>query len=189
MQNIKLAVNASKNQEGIKAVNKRELPQAFVNKAREIIEKRDAIFAHYRENEEAIESNDSGSDTPGGQSIKILNDDVIIAKLAAATEYFTTIEDPSDEEKSILTEISSVATLLAAGDVITNPLQKVTEVLQRAEALKMAATGKVLEIDKNICSKQIADFVDKGPKTNLTMKDVEEATKKFLKKPSPELKQ
>lgn len=191
MQNIKLAVNASKNQEGIKAVNKRALPPAFIQHLKEMAQKCGTRSERLREIAAKIDSNNDngGSDTPGGQAIKILNDDVIIAKLAAATEYFATIEDPSDEEKSILTELTSVATLLTAGDVIADPLQQVREILKKAEALKMAATGKGFDIDESVYAKQISTFADNGQNSKLTFKDAAEATKKFLKKPSTELKQ
>lgn len=191
MQNIKLAINASKNQEGIKAENKSALPPAFIRHLQEMAKNRAAISGGLRGVVEMIDSNNDngGSDTPGGQAIKILNDDVIIAKLAAATEYFATIEDPSDEEKSILTELTSVATLLTAGDVIADPLQQVREILKKAEAIKMATTGKGFDIDESVYTKQISTFADNGQNSKLTFKDAAEATKKFLKKPSTELKQ
>lgn len=190
MQKIKLAVNTSENKEGANVANKRELPQAFLRKIKEIAEKRADISKGLREIVKDIESNNNdGSDTPGGQALKMLNDDVIIAKLAAATEYFATIEDPSDEEKSILTELTSVATLLTAGDVIADPLQQVREVIKKAEALKMATTGKGFDIDESVYTKQISTFADNGQNSKLTFKDAAEAAKKFLKKPSTELKQ
>lgn len=191
MQKIKLAVNASKNKEGIKAANKCALPPAFIRHLQEMAKNRAAISGGLRGVVEVIESNNDngGSDTPGGQALKMLNDDVIIAKLAAATEYFATIEDPSDEEKSILTELTSVATLLTAGDVIADPLQQVREILKKAEAIKMATTGKGFDIDESVYTKQISTFADNGQNSKLTFKDAAEATKKFLKKPSTELKQ
>jgi len=189
MQRIKLADQTSKNQEAINVTNKRELPQAFLRKIKEMAEKRGKLSERLRNSVEVIESNDdSGSDTPGGQAIKMLNDDVLTAKLAAAIEYFATIEDPSDDEKSILTELTSVATLLAAGDVIADPLQKVKEVIQRAEALKMAATGKHFDIDQSVFKKQIEGFAFNSQGSSLTFKDAAEAAKKYMKKSSPELK-
>lgn len=190
MQRIKLADQTSKNQEAINVTNKRQLPQAFLRKIKEMAEKRAAISERLRKNLEVIESNnnDSGSDTPGGQAIKMLNDDVLTAKLAAAIEYYATIEDPSDDEQSILTELTSVATLLAAGDVIVDPLQNVKEVIQRAEALKMAATGKDFDIDQSVFKKQIDGFASNAQGSNLTFRDAAEAAKKYMKKSSPELK-
>lgn len=191
MQKIKLADHVSKNQEGIKVSNKRDLPPAYIRQLKEMADKRAKTSECLRKIAEMIESNknknNSGSDTPGGQALKILSDDVIIAKLAAVAEYFGTIEDLSDEEKSILTELTSVTTLLTSGDVISDPLQQVREVIKKAEVLKIAATGKGFDIDQSIYIKQISIFADNGQKSNLTFKDAAEAAKKFMKKPSNKL--
>lgn len=186
MQKIKLADHTSKNQEGVKAANKRELLQAFLQQIKEIAEKRAVISKCLREIVEKIESNNnnnnSGSDAPGGQAIKMLNDDVLTAKLASEIEYFATIEDLSDDEKSILTDLMSVATLLTAEDAIANPLQKAREVLRTAEELKITAIGKGFDIDEGIYAKQIAIFSDNGKKSNFTFKDTVQAAKNLTKK-------
>lgn len=134
---------------------------------------------------EAVNKNNSGNDTPGGMALRALSEDknILVEKLTYAISYFSSIENRSADEESMLKQLeTATSNLQIPGSEIAYPLQRLKDVVSAAESMKLAATGEMLKLDPALYMKHIQAFAKIGAQSKLTSKDLADAIEKFPKK-------